>query len=290
MLTPLTAATESSLTVTNWNIYTGAKNRMYTLWVERSQTGTQSAHGFYYEQYIRNLSMDLDEALKKAAEITGVDADRINVMDDGIEPMQRGEDVLRFGKYDNHHVLELTDEKYLNWLAKGGFLKSDRDEQWYPSLFGEKEKFKYLAQDRLIALGLWVTYRGKKVSAEKADKWKAKDEFMDKALRGHHYANGERIKGETLLFIQSTFFEAPSSYGYRGETVTVWIATFITPSGKLLKYKGGSHFWCDGSKLLGCAFTVEHGEYKGEQETRIKRVKIGYKESFGSDELDPSKI
>lgn len=270
MLTQTTNSPTVSEVKTIYTIESGRGNKMFTLWVERSQTGSETARGFFYYTYIRNLSMDLEEAKAKASELTGVPADQIVVVIDSVRPMVYGEDVLRFGKYDNFHVMELTDVKYLNWLAKGGSVKrynrqSGSAEEWVALLIGDKEKFRYFAQDRLIALGEWVVVNGYKVSKATADKWATIDEFNLTLEKGLHFTHGQKVKGLELICLNVRDFE--TQYG------TMYIAFFMTPDRKIIKYKGGTPWFSRIDKMI-VSGTIEHGEYKGIPETTIKRPRI----------------
>lgn len=254
---------------TRYHISTGKGTKMFTLWVTRWREGSKTQYGFYYERYLRNLSMDLDEAIAKAVEITGIDADNIDIEQDSVQKMEYGEDVLRFGRYDNQHVLELTDIKYLNWLAKGGNVQKEwRGEKfWEQILTGDKEKFKYFAQDRLIELGEWVNHNGRNISKEKLAKTLEVEAFKLTLKFGYHFTDGEKVKGSDLIVIDSTSYD--NAYG------TTFIVTLMDAENRVFTYKGGTLWWETQTKMIGCSFTVKHGEYNGVAQTQIQRVKVG---------------
>lgn len=270
-------------------ISVGSKSKMFTLWSERWQKSTANTRGFYSRRYVRNLSMDFEEAVQKVIELTGVTREEIEIDRDETEEMIYGDDVLRFGKYDNHHISELDDVKYLTWLAKGANVSEmhQGEQIWKSILTEETQKYQYFAQDRLIALGAWVNYKGKNVSAQFADKLQKRDAVLDSAVRGHHYENGKRVKGAILRVIRISSYDKPAYSGYGMDTV--FIATFISEDGKLLKYKGQSIFW-ERTKKMRCDFSIEHDEYKGEKETRIKRVKVLELIPYAEGEINPSTL
>ena len=84
-----------------------------------------------------------------------------------------------------------------------------------------------------------------------------------KAASGHHFENGKRVT-VSIKKVGGTSYD--TKYG------TVFIREYMTEDGKLIKYKGGSPLNI-GNEFETVIGTVEHGEYQGQPETRLKRIK-----------------
>ena len=124
--------------------------------------------------------------------------------------------------------------------------------------------------------------------AEREAQWakereeRRKAEEARKAISQHVGNVGERITA-TVTLEKEVSFEVPSFKGWG--TDTKWICIFVDESGNKLVWKTTSPLWvydengygkpvCEGDTVTIKATVKDHGDYKGEKQTEVQRVKI----------------
>ena len=93
----------------------GFTNKMYTLW---QKTFIENNYGGYDKyEYVKNISMDFEEAKKKYpnAEIDLTLRGHKEITRVVFEKPQYNDDEFSFGKYAGQKIVESTDYKYLEW-------------------------------------------------------------------------------------------------------------------------------------------------------------------------------
>lgn len=228
----------------------------FTLWMVCSEKT------FYRERYVKNLSTDWAEAIKKAEELSLIRNTTFIDYSQEVSDIIYGGDVLRFGKYKGTRIAELQDG-YLLWLAKDCF----------------DSELKQKAVNECVKRGLYVEYEG-----EFKPKTLVDYILKRKTSVGHHFENGQKVKGIKVKINRSTSFE--STFG------DVYVFEFETEDNKLIVYKGSKCSYTfnlpedvypdqlgldpylrKGDSLIVNG-TIEHSEYRGEKTTYIKRPKF----------------
>lgn len=159
----------------------GRECKMYTLW------SVFIGDKFVTENYIKNLSTDYDKAISAAKEYNKEYTTEREIEIDAPEHLYdivRGEDVLRFGKYKDHHVSELTDEKYLKWLCNGAQMKNNFD-VWCETLYSD-DPIVIAAKNRMIELGLAIYYNDRFMTIEYYNKIQKE---IEKSKNSEFYGN-----------------------------------------------------------------------------------------------------
>ena len=127
-----------------------------------------------------------------------------------------------------------------------------------------------------------------KERAEREAQWakereeRRKAEEARKAISQHVGNIGERIK-LTVTLEKEISFEIPSFRGFGTDTKLIYI--FVDDSGNKLVWKTMNPLWteddngrmntvCEGDTVTIKATVKEHGDYKGEKQTEVQRVKI----------------
>jgi hypothetical protein len=199
----------------------GQHYKMYTLW--------HVNHGsrFYNEHYIQNLGVDFEESLAKAKVLAHGHEVMIDAPDN-LNSVVRGEDVLRFGKYRDQHVADLTDEKYLLWLSRGASLPSKHDKDIWIESLERTSPVRIAAQNKCVDLGLLVWYNDRLMTVEGRDKLIAR--------QNSQYIGEVGVK----LDIEVTIERISS---YEGGYGTTWIYNMIDDNGNVIVYKGSSCFY-----------------------------------------------
>lgn len=127
-----------------------------------------------------------------------------------------------------------------------------------------------------------------KERAEREAQWakereeRRKAEEARKAISQHIGNVGERITA-TVTLEKKISFEVPSFRGFG--TDTKWICIFVDESGNKLVWKTTNPLWvdgadgymkpvCEGDTVKIKATVKEHGDFNGEKQTEVQRVKI----------------
>ena len=256
----------------------GFTSMYYTLWEvgepQKRYTSGATVNGvftgsFYMEQqctYMQNLSKDYDTAVRKIEEISGgkygIDLDLRGhssfVRNCGSEGNDMPDYVFSFGQLAGHDIRMATDVWQLNRA-----MKEER---------GRRRRV--YARRRLIELGElvrnpfggdnYITPTHFKYLSDKADK---------ASKSGHFFENGSRVT-LTLKRIGGTSWHV--QFGYRQSIM--FLEEYITEAGQHVKYKGSSPLDIN-DEFVEIVGTVEHSEYNGLPETRLKRMKLASKKA-----------
>lgn len=246
---------------TLWNV--GEPYKKYTAGATINGVFTGSYYMAQDYVYLQNLSKDYEAAVAKIAEKSG-GVYTVNLELCGQYSFTReisgtrGNDIpeyaFTFGQLQGHDIRTATDIWQLN-RAKNEELGKRR---------------RVYARRRLIELGelvrntvgaifgddgRWVSPKRLAILQERIGKQEAS---------GHHYENGKRI---TLVVKCVGRYSFDTQYG------TCFIREYMTEDGKLIKYKGSSPVDVSAEEYTTIIGTVEHGDYKGQPETRLKRIK-----------------
>lgn len=165
--------------------------------------------------FVQNLSIDFDEAVAKARKISGEDEDsetysksllcdpdevnriiRLGMSKERAEL----EGIMSFGRHKGRRIEDVfgDDKKYVEWIAKGGFIKEGDD--WYPSI-GEDRPIKHQAIALLVGCGDWIERKGKFMAVEKA----AKLDYIDTLVSPTVIIDGERVKNLHVRLVGGVF-------------------------------------------------------------------------------------
>lgn len=257
----------------------GFSSMYYTLWEvgepQKRYTSGATVNGvftgsYYMEQkctYLQNLSMDYDSAIAKIAEQSGgkygIDLDLRGhstfVRNCGSDGNDMPDYVFTFGQLMGQDIRTATDI----WQLKRA-MKEERG--------GRRRAY---ARRRLIVLGElvrntlgegdnYITPSHFKYLSDKADK---------QSKSGYFFENGSRI---TLILKRIGGASWPVQFGYRESMM--YLEEYLTDAGQIVKYKGSSPLDIndDFVEVIG---TVEHSEYNGLPETRLKRMKLATKKA-----------
>lgn len=256
----------------------GFSSQYYTLWEvsepKKRYTSGATVNGvftgsYYMEQkctYIQNLSKDYDAAIAKINEQSGgkygIDLDLRGhstfVRSCGITGNDMPDYVFSFGQLVGQDIRTATDV----WQLK----RAMKEES------GKRRRA--YARRRLIELGELVrnTFDGDKYITPAH--WQfLKDKAAKQAASGHFFENGSRV---TLILKRIGGTSWPVQFGYRQSTM--YLEEYITEAGQLVKYKGGSPLDIN-DEFIEVVGTVEHSEYNGTPETRLKRMKLACKKA-----------
>ena len=100
------------------------------------------------------------------------------------------------------------------------------------------------------------------------------EEEARKAISQHIGQVGDKVQMEVTMERRGSY-EVPSYAGFGTTTITVY--TFVDSNGNKLVWKTGSGFGRaveDGERLTIKGTIKGHGEYKGEKQTELQRVKL----------------
>lgn len=116
----------------------------------------------------------------------------------------------------------------------------------------------------LRSVAYYVTIKHKYCTKKQLEYIQKKE--ADAAISGHFFANGARLE---LNVKKHSSFNFDTAYG------TTFIVNMLTEDGKLVKYKGSSPpYFENPDEFITVTASIEHGEYKGVKETRLKRIKV----------------
>lgn len=252
----------------------GFSSTYYTLWEvgepQKRYTSGATVNGvftgsFYMVQecvYVQNLSMDYDSAIAKIVEQSGgkysIDLDLRGystfTRSCGITGNDMPDYVFSFGQLAGQDIRTATDI----WQLKRA-MKEERG--------GRRRVY---ARRRLIEIGElvrssfdgdnYITPVHFRFLSEKAEK---------QSKSGRFFENGKRI---TLALKRIGGCSYDTQYG------TVFVEEYLTSDDKLIKYKGSSPIDIN-DEYVQVVGTVEHNEYNGQPETRLKRMKLASKKT-----------
>lgn len=247
----------------------GFANQYYTLWeVGEPYEVWHDKYSFSIKVdclYLQNLSMDLEQA---KAKVTG---------DYVIDLDLRGQ--TQFTKTLSDGTT-LGFEQFTFGKLRGEFFNNSTDVwQLERAMNSEPNKRNRVhARRRLIELGevtigtpetlslresMFTTGSSKYLTSSMR---KALDAKLNAAKAGHHETDGTRVK---LNIRETKCFGYETQYGY------CYIVLYADDKGREFKYKGSSPLLdINPDAFTAVMGTVEHSEYNGINETRLKRLKI----------------
>lgn len=278
----------------------GFTNHYYTLW---SVVDVETWNPIYRVMYIvthynyrQNLSMDMEEAKKKIAEMAGdkgYDIDLDLRGDHGkyftktrianLEPYK-----FSFGKLTGQDIRTSEDVWQLNravsqeanprrkvyarrrLIELGEMVKFSYMERTKEFREGTPEELKKLADEAGMCLGEFTGSFGKEHAftveifrtwcPKKLYEYKQRDKF-----KGHHFENGKRIDLKLKQIGKVREFEG--MYG------TSYLVALQDAEGRIYKYMGSTKPDINDEDFTACKATVKHEEYKGQKETKLQRIK-----------------
>jgi len=200
---------------------TGAQQNFYTLYrhymSERVCVST----------FVQNLSIDFEEAEKKARLISGEDEStegyvkRLIILDsDGVQEIIRLgtskvkaelEGILTFGKHKHEKIEDVfqSDKKYVEWIAKGGYIYNEEMKDWYPT-FDNDRAIRQQAIALLVGNGDWIERKGKFMPVDKA----AKLDYIDSLTPDPSIKDGQRVKNLCVKLVGNVFVNE-TEYGHK---------------------------------------------------------------------------
>jgi hypothetical protein len=171
--------------------------------------------------FIQNLSVDFDEAVEKARNIAGPDQESENYSkklmfdaDEVNEIKRLGcskeaaelDGVFTFGKHKHEKIEDVfvSDRKYVEWIAKGGFMKmTDRRTGRQDDFWTETIELDRPLRQQAIALfigdGSWIEREGKFMPVERAEKL---DWFASLKPNPEIVEGSKRIKGMSVHILK----------------------------------------------------------------------------------------
>lgn len=195
---------EVSLTGDGRNFYTLYRSRISEMVCTRS--------------FLQNLSIDFDEAVNKARLICGEDESTevyekrlISDPNEVNEIIRLGTSktaaesngVLTFGKYKHQDIAEAfkTDKRYVEWIAKGGNVKDEKEGYWYQTI-DEERPIRQHAIALLIGSGDWIERNGLFMPLSKAQRL----DYLDSLTPNPEVVDGKRMKGIIVRLLSKPFF------------------------------------------------------------------------------------
>jgi hypothetical protein len=247
----------------------GFTTEYYTLWevsepIKRYGAGAVINgvfHGtIYWEQaciYMQNLSKDYDKAVKKIAAL-GEFAEDLDlrghssfVRNVKTETIDYPDHIFPFGQLTGQDIRECDNVWQLTRT-----MNDDKN-----------KRRRVIARHRLIELGELIrntSFPGEDRYIVKGHFRRLKERADEQLASGHFFEAGKRIQ----LTVRRI-----GGFGYETQYGMCFIEKYITEAGQLIKYKGSSPLQLpDG--FCAVAGMVEHSEYNGQPETRLKRMKL----------------
>lgn len=257
----------------------------FTLWeVSKPYKEYVNAYSWYWKQdftYIQNLSMNLDDARRKAFELTGKDCPVDETLRGHTETFHTRSEtftepgVMPFGKYGGTPIEKINDSEYLRWVLEQapndlaslivlrlrdlGFIvimEKNDDDTWY-RVYTQAEYEQHLK---------YLEYL----------------EWYDSTKHGHFFENGQKVNLEVALI---------GSFGFRGQYGYTSVQTFVDREGRKYKYVGKSPVHIeqvagnvipDDDWFYRIQATIKHSKYTDTNqfdcptidETKLIRVKV----------------
>jgi len=232
----------------------GFANKYYTMWEVSEPIRIQlSKYTYRTEQvfsYIQNLSFDLDKAKAKVSGKFEVDLSlrgSSTFTKTSDVTSDAPENIFKFGKYADQDIREVNDVKYTLW--------------YYEQTQNEFAK-------KLLLDNGYVENDGKVISAEYSEILKetqSRKDSINSLDDGHHFDDGKRV---SLELKQVDFFSFDGPYG------TTYIITYASKCGKKFKYMGSAIPDVSNIEFHNVKATIYHSDYKGEKQTRLKRINV----------------
>lgn len=261
--------------------FSGTYYCLWSWWTEKIYTMTGSGNyvassGYTKYGYIKRISTDLNKVKELYPNLTidmGLHGQRWERSGNEVKKEALPHDVFPYGfRGVGDKIMESNEVKFL-WSL---FLSNQ---------FGVGRS-KVYARRRLAELGLLVRYKTSKVvkmtttdengyvveTGEEfvirrsycSPKLVQKVEFEKNAVKGHFFENGKRVK---LMLKQVKSFSFDSQYG------TCYVVEYMDAENRVFKYKGSTPPEISKEDFEEVQATIKHGEYKGQAETQIQRIK-----------------
>lgn len=258
----------------------GFAEKFYTLWdcnkvvqYAKDHNGNGYATGTDVECfYIQNLSTDLETAKSKYP-------------DAEVDLNLRGAGSFRIRGEHTYIVAPENYDVFSFGKLKGFFIAQTNDVyQLQRGVSEEKEaKRKVNCRRRLIELGELVPYKWE----QKIGKWdnyyqdympvfikksyatpkevaNMEAEKLERSMSGYFFTDGQKIK---LSIKEIERFGFDSAYGF------TTIVKYMTSCGKMVKYMGANPPNVSKDEFTVVGATIKHSDYKGNQETKLQRIK-----------------
>lgn len=246
----------------------GFANMFYTLWLldEPFKVYSDYAMGQYELKqlchYRYNLSTDYNKAIEKIKDLSGDDYD-IDLSLRGSSSFNRilssgndlPEECFTFGKYAGEKIMLCDD----TWQLKRAMTEE------------RGKRRRVYARRRLIDLGELVRNTigagdDNYINASHFQWYKEKQDLD--ARHGHVFENGKRIELSLKCIKEAGFL---SFNEYKGE-IYIFVNTYEDEQGRLFIYKGENPPKVSQDDFTKVKGTIEHTEYKGVKQTRLKRI------------------
>lgn len=233
----------------------GFTNKFYTLWsVSEPYKEYVDEYNFYWKvdkHFQKNLSHDLETAKSKLVGEFNIDLELRGQSTFSVRTSEKinetPKDVFKYGRYQYTKIEKCDDLSYVFW--------------YYRETFCEVAEAHLLNNDFVKHNDVLMSpdYYDKTIKREKAKK------HIDSLESGHLFTDGERIDLE---------IKEVGSFSFEGNYGTMFVVTYETKNGEKLKYMGSRPADILTEDFTSVKATISHSEYKGEKETKLKRIKI----------------
>lgn len=259
------------------NVYyisTGARGVNYTLRVKYRDYIARGER-IVRDRYVKNLGPNAEGAVRKAKDYTDKRIYWQPIETHG-RAAARPTNLVKFGKYQGMTIDEVVevDPGYVVWMVS----KADEEN----SFLSKKKYNAFVRELRRVAdehpeVRRIITERREAYEAKKRG-WEQEREEQERkrASRGHVGTVGERVE-MVVKYLRSPYFE--------GQWGTTYIHTFEDDQDNILVWKTGTAlgyydedgYWQSyekGDRLKIRGTIKDHGEYRGEPQTAVTRVKV----------------
>lgn len=235
----------------------GFTNVFYTLWfVEAFEKHVEDGKRLVTTyNYMQNLSKDYDAAIAKVKELYPTHKIAIDLGLQGQhgsfekvgEFVDTFEDhIFPFGRVRGTDMRTSDDAYHLDIQAREG-----------------REGRAAIATARLLELGIWVEFEGATMHANVARGIVIERERAER-INGHFFKDGEKVTLTVKLIEQFGF---STQFGYTTVQVFQGVGKHI------YKYMGSAPIEFEIGEEITITATVKHSDYRGEEETKLQRIK-----------------
>lgn len=236
----------------------GRECKMYTLW------SVVINDRFCKETYIKNLSTKYEDAIEKANKYNKSEFELIIDAPEDLNDIVRGDDVLRFGKYKDKRISQITDIKYLNWIFNGCPLPDETDGKWYATK-PYNDPIVLKTKEHMVTLGHAILYNDKIITIDHYNRLK---QWEEKSANSEFVGEvGKRLKFEDLIVDN---INTIVNYDY-----STIIYRFLDKDGNFIITKRSNYLNVNKGDTIKIKGTVkEHTTYKNVKQTNLSRVTI----------------
>ena len=227
----------------------GFAEKYYTLWM----VNADDSDGFY----LKNLSMDLDVAKSKVEGEYEIDLERRGTtwsFPSYASQPDADIDEFSFGLCRNLKIMDSNDVWQLERATKCETTPERQN----------------LAVKRLMELGDYdfVPFRDGYWDRKERDEiltTEAEEQRVANLERGYFYNHKDRVELELKLL---------DAFSFSGDYGGCYVRIYESIDGRIFKYLGGSPTNAiNGNSFCRVSATIKHSEYRGEQETKLLRIK-----------------